>query len=264
MFDLGFIKDIRFVLRRMPSPEKRLNMLFSATLSHRVLELSYEHMNNPQLVRIESDRIAADNVKQVVYYTSNDEKIPLLLGLLKRMDPKRTIIFVNTKHQSQRVWSYLEGNGFKANILSGDVPQNKRQKLLKAFQTGELPILVATDVAARGLHITDVSHVFNYDLPQDAEDYVHRIGRTARAGASGDAISFACEDSAFALPDIEAYIEHKIPTEHIHNDLLVDPLPPAKIKTKRSGKPDRKGQRTDKKNAGRHRKKQPHKRSTTG
>jgi len=227
MFDLGFIKDIRFLLRRMPKPDKRLNMLFSATLSLRVTELAYEHMNNPQLIRIEPDKIAADKVKQTIYYTANQEKIPLLLGLLKKFDPKRTIIFVNTKHAGNQLIRYLETNGLKADILSGDVPQKRRLGLLMSFQKGELPLLVATDVAARGLHIPDVSHVINFDLPQDPEDYVHRIGRTARAGASGDAISFACEDFAFSLPDIENYLGHKIPTQAITADVLITPLPPA-------------------------------------
>lgn len=226
MFDLGFIKDIRFLLRRLPKPDKRLNMLFSATLSWRVTELAYEHMNNPQMVRIEPDKITVDKVKQTIYYTANQEKIPLLLGLLKSIDPVRTIIFVNTKHGGNQLIRYLEANGFKANILSGDVPQKRRLKLLMLFQKGDLPLLVATDVAARGLHIADVSHVINFDLPQDPEDYVHRIGRTARAGASGDAISFACEDYAFSLPEIEQYLGHKIPTQPITPDLLVTPLPP--------------------------------------
>jgi len=226
MFDLGFIKDIRFLLRRMPTPEKRLNLLFSATLSFRVTELAYEHMNSPTLVKIETDKVTANNVTQLIYYTSNDEKIPLMLGLLKKLNPLRSIIFVNTKDAGNKVNAFLTGNGFNAGTLSGDVPQKKRITLLKEFQDGELPILVATDVAARGLHIPEVSHIFNYDLPQDAEDYVHRIGRTARAGSSGAAISFACEDYTFTLPDIEEYVGHKIPTEPVTTELLVTPEPP--------------------------------------
>ena len=225
MFDLGFIKDIRFMLRRCPPPEQRLGLLFSATLSFRVLELAYEHMNNPETVKIEADKVTADKVKQVCYMTANNEKISLLIGLLKKMDAHRTIVFVNTKRGADLVWGYLEGNGIGAAVISGDVPQKKRMSLLSDFQEGRLPVLVATDVAARGLHIPDVSHVFNFDLPDDAEDYVHRIGRTARAGASGDAISFACETHAFALPDIESYIGHRIPMEPVTAELLakVDP-----------------------------------------
>jgi len=230
MFDLGFIKDIRFLLRRCPPPEQRLGLLFSATLSHRVQELAYEHMNQPVHVDVVPEIITAERVRQVLYHTANDEKIPLLVGLLSHTDPHRSIVFVNTKRAAERVWAYLEGNGFKCAVLSGDVPQTKRQRLLKEFQAGELPVLIATDVAARGLHIPDVSHVFNYDLPQDAEDYVHRIGRTARVGKDGDAISFACENYVYSLPEIEAYIGHKIPVEAVPEGYIVKLKPPVKIK----------------------------------
>jgi len=229
MFDLGFIKDIRYLMRRCPPPEKRLGLLFSATLSHRVQELAYEHMNNPVHVDVEPEKITADRVRQVLYHTSNEEKIPLLVGLLRHGDSLRSIVFVNTKRNADRVWSYLEGNGFKCAVLSGDVPQKKRQRLLKEFQEGKLPVLIATDVAARGLHIPDVSHVFNYDLPQDAEDYVHRIGRTARIGKDGDAISFACENFVYSLPEIEAYIGRKIPVEAVPDDCMVELKPPVRI-----------------------------------
>lgn len=228
MFDLGFISDIRFMLRRMPKPEQRMNMLFSATLSHRVMELAYEHMNSPELVKINPEQVTADKVSQVLYHVANDEKIPLLLGLLKKIDPTRTIVFVNTKRAAEKVWSYLEGNEIHAAILSGDVPQKKRQKLFNEFSNGDLKVLVATDLAARGLHIPEVSHVFNYDLPQNAEDYVHRIGRTARAGASGDAVSFGCEEFIYSLMDIEELIGYPLPVESITEDLIVDPAPPVK------------------------------------
>lgn len=233
MFDLGFIKDIRFLLRRMPPPDERLNMLFSATLSHRVMELAYEHMNSPKQIAIVPEKVTADKVKQSIFYPATDEKISLLLGLIKREQPERAILFVNTKRIADKVWSFLEGNGIKTAVLTGDVPQKKRQSLLQQFQEGKYPFLVATDVAARGLHVPDVSHVFNYDLPQEAEDYVHRIGRTARAGASGTALSFACEEYAFSLMDIESYIKHKIPVESISAELLVKPKPPVKIERKR-------------------------------
>jgi ATP-dependent RNA helicase RhlB len=234
MFDLGFIADIRYMFRRMPIPENRLNMLFSATLSHRVTELAYEHMNSPEKVIINPDQVTAENVKQTMYHVANDEKISLLLGLMKRIDPKRSIVFVNTKRAAERVWSYLEGNGYHSAVLSGDVPQKKRQRLFKEFSEGRLPVLVATDLAARGLHVPDVSHVFNYDLPQNAEDYVHRIGRTARAGASGDAVSFACEEFVYSLMEIEEFIGHKLPASEIKSDLLVEPKPPVKMERKRS------------------------------
>jgi len=222
MFDLGFIKDIRYLMRRMPKPEQRLGMLFSATLSYRVTELAYEHMDNPEEIKIETDKVTADKVVQACYMTANDEKISLLIGLLRHMDPRRTIVFVNTKRAADVVWGFLEGNGIKTAVLSGDVPQKKRMSLLAEFQSGNLPVLVATDVAERGLHIPDVSHIFNYDLPEDAEDYVHRIGRTARAGASGDAISFACETYSFSLPEIEAFIGHRIEMQPVTNDLLAE------------------------------------------
>ncbi len=241
MFDLGFINDVRYLLRRCPPPAERLGLLFSATLSHRVNELAYEHMNDPQLVQVESEQITAERVRQVLYHTANDEKIPLLLGLMNRIGAMRSIVFVNTKRDAEKVWSFLEGNDHKAAILSGDVPQKKRQSLLKQFQEGELAVLVATDVAARGLHIPDVSHVFNYDLPQDAEDYVHRIGRTARLGADGDAITFACERFVYSLPEIETYIGHSIPVERVTDDMLVTPRPPVK-RPQRKAPPGR-GQR---------------------
>ena len=238
MFDLGFIKDVRYLMRRCPPPEQRLGLLFSATMSLRVNELAYEHMNNPQHVQVEPEQVTARHVRQMLYHTANEDKIPLLLGLMKRIDAKRSIVFVNTKRDAEKVWSYLEGNGFSSAILSGDVPQKKRQTLLKRFQDGELAILVATDVAARGLHIPDVSHVFNYDLPQDAEDYVHRIGRTARLGAEGDAISFACERFVYSLPEIEEYIGQSIPVEPVTDDLMVKPKAPV-ARPKREGPPRR-------------------------
>lgn len=230
MFDLGFISDIRYLLRRMPRPEKRRNMLFSATLSYRVMELAYEHMNSPTLVRINPDRLTVDKVSQVLYHVANEEKVPLLLGLLKNVNASRSIVFVNTKRVAEVVWSYLAGNDIQAAVLSGDVPQKRRQQLFNAFSKGELKVLVATDLAARGLHIPDVSHVFNYDLPQNSEDYVHRIGRTARAGASGDAVSFACENYVYSLMDIEAYIGYAIPTAAINEALLITPAPPMPLR----------------------------------
>ncbi len=220
MFDLGFIKDIRYLLRRLPPPDQRLNMLFSATLSHRVMELAYEHMNEPELVRIEPDKVTADRVRQAIFFPANEDKMPLLVGLIREMGAARIMVFVNMKREAERVQAYLEANGLQAAAISGDVPQKKRLRMLMEFQSGDLPVLIGTDVASRGLHIPDVQYVINYDLPQDAEDYVHRIGRTARAGASGDAISFGCETYAISLPDIEEYIGHKIPVANYSADDL--------------------------------------------
>lgn len=236
MFDLGFIADIRYLLKHMPSPKQRLNMLFSATLSHRVNELAYEHMNNPRRVVIDSQQVTAKNIEEAVYHVANNEKIQLLFGLLRKIEPERTIIFTNTKHMAQKIQAYLAGNHFHAAILSGDIPQKKRQRLFKEFSAGKFPILVATDLASRGLHIPRVSHIFNYDLPQNAEDYVHRIGRTARAGATGHAISFACEEFVYSLMEIEAYIGHKIAVKKIETDLLVPPKAPLNIKERKAKK----------------------------
>lgn len=229
MFDLGFIDDMRYLLNRCPEPSKRLSLLFSATLSHRVGELAYVHMNDPAEIRIEAENKTADKIEQSIYYPANEEKIPLLLGLMNKIKPTRSIVFINTKRVADKVYAWLEGNDYKSALLSGDVPQKKRQTLLKKFQDGEFSTLVATDVAARGLHIPEVSHVFNFDLPQSGEDYVHRIGRTARAGASGFAISFACEDFAHYIMDIEEYIDQKIGKQAVTSDLLAEPKPPIKM-----------------------------------
>ena len=226
MFDLGFIKDIRYLLRRLPQPDQRLNMLFSATLSQRVMELAYEHMNEPDLIRIEPDKITADRVRQAIFFPSNEDKMPLLVGLIREMGAGRIMVFVNMKRDAEKVEDYLKANGIDAQAISGDVPQKKRLNMLMRFQSGELAVLIGTDVASRGLHIPDVQYVINYDLPQDSEDYVHRIGRTARAGAAGDAISFGCESYAMALPDIEDFIGHKIPVANYDPDNLPELVKP--------------------------------------
>ena len=238
MFDLGFIKDIRYLLRRLPDPDKRLNMLFSATLSQRVMELAYEHMNEPELIRIEPDKVTVDKVRQAIFFPSNEDKMPLLVGLIREMGDARIMVFVNMKREAERVQSYFEANGIRAAAISGDVPQKKRLRMLMDFQKGEIPVLVGTDVASRGLHIPDVQYVMNYDLPHEAEDYVHRIGRTARAGASGNAISFGCETYAISLPDIEAYIGHKIPVANYDASIL-----PELVKPKYKPRPKPQGRR---------------------
>ena len=226
MFDLGFIQDIRYLLRRMPTATERLNMLFTATLSFRVTELAYEHMNAPTVVDATPERVTVAKISQVLYHVSKEEKIRLLFGLIEQMNLVRTIIFCNTKRVAERLEDYLLANGIDAGMLTGDVPQRKRLSLLERFKNGQLPILVATDVAARGLHIPDVTHVFNFDLPQDAEDYVHRVGRTARAGASGDAVSFGCDEYVFSLMEIEDFIGQKIPTAPVTEALLAQPKKP--------------------------------------
>jgi ATP-dependent RNA helicase RhlB len=236
MFDLGFIDDIRFLLRRMPPPAERQSMLFSATLSHRVMELAYEHMNNPETLTVETENVTADLVEQKAFYPANNEKLPLLIGLMRTLGAHHSMVFTNTRAAADRVGRTLNANGISAAVISGRVRQEQRQKLLKRFHDGDIPVLVATDVAARGLHIPDVTHVFNFDLPQDPPDYVHRIGRTARLGAKGDAISFACEDYAFHLPEIEEYIGYSIDTETASPDLMPEiiiPPPPKRDKQHR-------------------------------
>jgi len=233
MFDLGFIADIRYLLRRMPKPEHRLSMLFSATLSHRVMELAYEHMNNPTPVKTENTGVTAAGVNQQLFQPATEEKVSLLLGLMQQMSPSRSIVFVNTKRTAEYVEGYLLGNDINCGTLSGDVRQNKRQRILNDFTQGKLPVLIATDVAARGLHIDAVTHVFNYDLPQQAEDYVHRIGRTARAGTQGEAVSFACEEYSFSLPEIQDYIGKPIPLAHITSELLITPKKAKRIERDR-------------------------------
>jgi ATP-dependent RNA helicase RhlB len=204
------------------------------------MELAYEHMNEPELIRIEPDKVTADRVRQAVFFPSNEDKMPLLIGLIREMGEGRIMIFVNMKREAERVQDYLEANGIHAKAISGDVPQNKRLRMLMDFQSGELAVLIGTDVASRGLHVPDVQYVINYDLPHDAEDYVHRIGRTARAGAAGDAISLGCETYVMTLPEIEAYIGHKIPVANYdHENLpeIVRPKPRPRKPSNQRGRP---------------------------
>jgi ATP-dependent RNA helicase RhlB len=214
--------------------------MFSATLSHRVLELAYEHMNEPELLKVEHEKITSENVHQTVYYPANEAKLPLLVHLLRETKHGRAMVFANTRAATDKVNRTLNANKLHSAALSGRVPQKQRQTLLRRFHDGEIPVLVATDVAARGLHIPDVSHVYNFDLPQDAPDYVHRIGRTARLGARGEAISFACENYAFHLPEIEEYIGYTIPVVQEEIEPLPDiEIPPTPPRRPRSGKPNR-------------------------
>ncbi len=234
MFDMGFIADLRFILRRLPPFDKRQNMMFSATLSRKVMELAYEFMNLPEKVSATPEKMTAERVEQVLYHVASREKFPLLLGLLRREGMERTMVFVNTKREAEFLRDRLKANDFPCKLISGDVEQKKRLRILDDFREGKLPILIATDVASRGLHIDGVTHVINYDLPQDAEDYVHRIGRTARAGAEGKAISFADEDGAFHLEAIQEYSKQKIPVEWAEDDLFVHDYKRTKPKPKTS------------------------------
>jgi ATP-dependent RNA helicase RhlB len=213
MFDMGFIRDLRRILRRCPPYHRRQTMLFSATLSPRVMELAYEHTNNAEKVEIEPERVLAHGITEVLYHVSSTEKFRLLLGLLEREGGSRILIFVNRRTTAADLVRGLSANGYPTRALAGNVPQDRRLRMLQDFKDGKLAILVATDVASRGLHIEGVSHVINYDLPQDSEDYVHRIGRTGRAGAEGEAVSFACDDYVFGLDAIEERMGRKIPVE---------------------------------------------------
>ncbi|HTP66432.1 MAG TPA: DEAD/DEAH box helicase [Geobacteraceae bacterium] len=221
MFDLGFITDLRFILRRLPPYDQRQNMMFSATLNRRVMELAYEFMNAPEKVSVSPEQMTAERVSQVLYHVARKEKFPLLLGILGREGAERTMVFVNTKREAEFLHERLNANDYPCRVISGDVEQKKRLRILEDFKAGRLPIMIGTDVASRGLHIEGVSHVINYDLPQDAEDYVHRIGRTARAGAEGKAISLADEDGAFYLEAIEEFVRQKIPTEWAEDEMFV-------------------------------------------
>ena len=233
MFDMGFIADLRFILRRLPKPERRQSFLFSATLSFRVLELTWEFMNNPTQITITPKQKTVEKAEQVLYHVGREEKFNLLLGLLKREGGSRILIFSNTREEARRLEDRLTRNSWQARALTGDVDQKKRLKLLNDFKDGALPILVATDVASRGLHIEGVSHVINWDLPQDAEDYVHRIGRTARAGAAGKAISLADEASALLLEPIEQFIGQKIRVEWADDELYLSEIKPTSEERRR-------------------------------
>ncbi len=220
LFDMGFADDLKWLLRRLPHPSKRQSLMFTATLSYRVLTLGWREMNDPVEIVINPDNITPEAISQELYHVGSREKLSLLLGLLEREGAQRTMIFVNTRHEARRLVDALRRHGYEARGLTGNVEQRRRLKVLDDFKDGKLPILVATDVASRGLHIEGVSHVINYDLPQDPEDYVHRIGRTARAGAQGKAISLACENYVYSLDAIHKYVGYEIPAAFADQELF--------------------------------------------
>jgi ATP-dependent RNA helicase RhlB len=221
LFDMGFLPDLRKMLKRMPKYDQRMTMLFSATLSHRARELAWEYMNNPKEIALSPEQITVDNITQELYHVGGHEKMSLLLGILNKEKPKSTLIFTNTKHAAVEVATRLSRNGYPCEYIIGDLPQNKRNKVIEGLKSGQIPLLVATNVAARGLHVDDLDLVLNYDLPEDCEDYVHRIGRTARAGKSGKAISLACEKYVYGLESIEDYIKMPIPVIWADKELFV-------------------------------------------
>jgi ATP-dependent RNA helicase RhlB len=225
LFDMGFSEDLRWLLRRLPHPTERQTLMFTATLSRRVTRLGLREMDDPAEIVVSREQLTPDTIHQELYHVSTREKLSLLLGLLKREGATRTMIFVNTRIGARRLVQELQRHGFGARGLTGNVEQIRRLKVLDQFKDGELPILVATDVASRGLHIDGVSHVINYDLPQDAEDYVHRIGRTARVGAEGKAFSLACEDFVYSLDAVQKFVGYEIPVVFADDDLYADVLP---------------------------------------
>ena len=241
LFDLGFTKDMRYLLRKLPLYTKRQSMLFSATLSYRVLELTYEYMNLPEFISVTPESITVEGVEQQLFHVGSDKKLELLLGLLKREDWNRVLIFVNTKVGVDWLTMKLKSNDWPAEKITGDLPQRKRFRLMEQFKDGKIKILVATDVASRGIHVEDISHVINYDLPQDSENYVHRIGRTARAGKTGKAFSLACEEYVYHLEPLEEMLGYKIPVVWPTNDWFVadtsKPLvPERRSRLRRSGR----------------------------
>jgi ATP-dependent RNA helicase RhlB len=225
MFDMGFVRDLRYILQRLPHFERRQTMLFSATLNYSVTELTYEYMHLPEEIRATPARMTAERAEEVLHHVSRDEKPALLLGIMARERPERTMIFTNTKAEAEKVAKLLEHHGLRARGITGNLEQARRLKLMEEFKSGTLPIMVATDVASRGLHIEGVTHVINWDLPQDPEDYVHRIGRTARAGAVGRAISLADESGALNLEAIEKLIGYKIPVVWHEQEHLAEVRP---------------------------------------
>jgi ATP-dependent RNA helicase RhlB len=225
MFDMGFVQDLRYVLGRLPHRDRRQTMLFSATLNYSVTEVTYEYMNLPAEIRATPERMTAERAEEVLHHVSRDEKPGLLLGIMAREKPERTMIFTNTKAEAEKVAKLLEHHGIRARGITGNLEQARRLKLMEEFKSGDLPVMVATDVASRGLHIDAVSLVVNWDLPQDPEDYVHRIGRTARAGAAGKAISLADESGALNLEAIESLIGYKIPVTWHEQEHLAEVRP---------------------------------------
>ncbi|MFP4362378.1 MAG: DEAD/DEAH box helicase [Spirochaetia bacterium] len=221
LFDMGFLADIRKMLKKMPPPGKRQTMLFSATLTTRAKHLAWEHMNDPAEVIINPKEIAAKNVEQCIYHVQKNEKMQLLLGILAKYNPENALIFTNTKQSAYEVSNRLEENGIPTEYIIGDLPQKKRSKIIEDIKDGRIKFLCATDVAARGLHIDDLDLVVNYDLPEDPENYVHRIGRTGRAGESGHAVSLGCEQYVYSLEAIQEMLEEKIPVEWANEQMYL-------------------------------------------
>lgn len=222
MFDMGFLPDLRRIMKKMIPASQRVSMLFSATLSNRVKNLAWEYTSEPVEINMSPEQVTVDKINQTVYHVGGKEKIKLLLGILKKNNPENVLIFTNTKQNAVNVAARLSGNGYECDYIIGDLPQSRRTKIIENIKSGKLKYLVATDVAARGLHINDLDMVINFDIPEDYENYVHRIGRTARAGKSGIAITLACEKFVYGLEAIETYIRMKIPVDWVSDELLAE------------------------------------------
>jgi ATP-dependent RNA helicase RhlB len=239
LFDMGFLPDLRKILRRMPPPHARQSMLYSATLNLLSQSIAYEYLNNPATIRMTPEQVTVDGVVQELYLVKSHIKDNLLLGILKRDAPRNALIFTNMRHTAESLSRRLKLNGYSTRHLTGDLTQAERERVLEDFKSGKFPFLVATDVAARGLHIEGLEMVVNYDLPQDSENYVHRIGRTARAGKTGKSVSFACEKFGQHLDAVEAYIGAKVPVVEATFDLFARDesvgAPPPPERERRSG-----------------------------
>ncbi len=222
MFDMGFIDDLRKLLRYLPPPKERQTFLYSATLNFRIKNLAWEYMTEPKEIVIQAETVTVDLVEQELYHVGADEKLRILMGILGRDKPESAIVFCNQKFMAEELARRLGVNGVECEYIMGDLPQAKRLQVIDRLKAGKIRVLVATDVAARGLDVNGLDLVVNYDVPMDPESYVHRIGRTARAGASGKAITLACEKFVYGLPAIEKYIEMKIPVKAVSEELLVE------------------------------------------
>ena len=227
MLDMGFIPDVRRIISRLPPKEQRQTLLFSATVSEDVKHLAAQWCVKPIFIESDPEQVAVETVQQVVYTVTSEEKYTVLYNLLAGQHAGRVMVFANMKHEAARLHERLRRNGIEAVLLSGDVPQEKRMTRLERFRDGKVQVMIATDVAGRGIHIDGITHVVNYSLPYEPEDYVHRIGRTGRAGEYGIAVSFACEEGAFQLPTIEEYIGKPLPCLMPDEALLTPPPPPS-------------------------------------
>ena len=211
MFDMGFYPDLRTLIKVLPAAEKRQTMLFSATLNSYVKNLAWEYTRDPAEITIDAENVTVDEIDQELLHVSSDEKVKLLVGIIKHENPESLIIFCNTKRTCEVVSKRLALNDIQSEFIIGDLPQSQRLKIMDNFKAGKVKCLVATDVAARGIDVNDLSMVINYDLPNESENYVHRIGRTARAGKSGKAYTFCSEQDVYSLPAIERYVGKPIP-----------------------------------------------------